>query len=111
MAIQKLLLAFIDSLQREGIILKEEAGFFIDEDKLFKTPFPDRIEDLFLQKVDRLGKEEREVVQISSVLGYSISLYFLSYVSKKEVENIKKICRFSCRKEIFFMTPGEKDPI
>ena len=105
----KLLLAFIDSLQREGIILKEEAGFYIDEDKLFKTPFPDKIEDLFLQKVDRLGKEEREVVQISSVLGYSISLYFLSYISKKEVERLKKIIDSLVEKEIFFYdTWGER---
>jgi class 3 adenylate cyclase/tetratricopeptide (TPR) repeat protein len=107
--IPKFLLAFIDSLQREGIILKEEAGFYIDEDKLFKTPFPDKIEDLFLQKVDRLGKEEREVVQISSVLGYSISLYFLSYISKKEVERLKKIIDSLVEKEIFFYdTWGER---
>lgn len=106
----KLLKAFLDSLIKEQIVIEKEDRYFINEDRLFKTPFPEKVEDLYLQKVDKLSREERELVQISSILGYSVSLNLLSSVLKKEPDKLKEIFESLVDKDIFIYDSWGKRP-
>ncbi|NMC00363.1 MAG: AAA family ATPase [Thermoanaerobaculaceae bacterium] len=93
--------AIIDMLKNEGVIKKEGENFYVDEDRLFKTQIPESLEEIYLKKVDSLLKEEREIVQYASVLGYSVSLFLLSHTTSKDREYLLKILNDLVGKEIF----------
>lgn len=93
--------AIIDMLKNEGVIKKEGENFYMDEDRLFKTQIPSSLEEIYLKKVDSLTREEKEIVQCASVLGYSVSLFLLSYVTSKEREQLLKKLQELVEKEIF----------
>lgn len=101
--------AIIDMLKNEGVITKEGENFYVDEDRLFKTQIPSSLEEIYLKKVDSLTREEKEIVQCASVLGYSVSLFLLSYVTSKEREQLLKKLEELIEKEIFvFDSWGER---
>jgi class 3 adenylate cyclase/tetratricopeptide (TPR) repeat protein len=97
----KLISAIAQILADEKIILKEGAAFAVDEDRLFSTPFPEKLEDIYLKKIDELPREEREVVQVASVLGYSVSLFLLSFAVQMEKDSVRRISESLAMRGIF----------
>lgn len=97
----KLIGAMFQILKEKNIIAVEGGKFTVDEDRLFSTPFPERLEDIYLGKIDELPREEREIVQEASVLGYSVSLFLLSMASDKKLEDARKVAESLASKGIF----------
>jgi class 3 adenylate cyclase/predicted ATPase len=97
----KLISAISQILKEKKIISTEGHGFMVDEDLLFTTPFPERLEDIYLGKIDELPRAEREIVQIASVLGYSVSLFLLSFAAQIEKNEVKNIAEELIKKGIF----------
>lgn len=97
----KIVSAIFQILTDKQIISREGGSFVADEDLLFKTPFPEKLEEIYLKKIDELPGEEREIVQIASVLGYSVSLFLLSFMAQKEVEYVRAILKSLTEKVIF----------
>ncbi len=101
--------AIVDMLKREGVIVKDGERFYLDEDRLFKLQIPQSLEEIYLKKVDLLPREERELVQSASVLGYSISLSLLAHLLGKERSSLKECFDKLVEKEIFlFDSWGER---
>ena len=80
--------ALINMLLDEKIILSEGQKFYFDEDRLFKSLIPQNIEEFYLKKIDDLNRNEREIIQCASVLGYSVSLYLLSQITERSKEDL-----------------------
>ncbi len=79
----KLAAAIFQILADRGILGRAGGKFVVDEDRIFSTPFPEKLEDIYLGKIDELPRDEREIVQIASVLGSSVSLFLLSLAADR----------------------------
>ncbi len=97
----KLIGAIFQILKEKDIISLDDGRYLVDEDRLFSTPFPERLEEIYLGKIDELPRDEREIVQAASVLGYSVSLYLLSLASGTKKEGALKISEKLIEKGIF----------
>ncbi|MCX7829624.1 MAG: hypothetical protein N2445_00985 [Acidobacteria bacterium] len=101
--------AIFEMLRNAEVVVKEEEKFYLDEDRLFKTQIPSSLEEIYLKKVDSLTREDREIVQSASVLGYSVSLFLLSYVKGIDIKYLADKFNLLAEKEIFvYDTWGEK---
>jgi len=70
--------ALVESLSNAGLLIPGPGGRpRVDEDRLFKTVFPDTLEGLYLQEVDHLPADARRALQDASTLGYSVSYNLL----------------------------------
>ncbi|MEE9150488.1 MAG: tetratricopeptide repeat protein, partial [Thermoplasmata archaeon] len=64
------------SLLEEGII-KPEEGTWKTSLEISKISIPNTIKDIILTRIDRLNKEEREVIQYASIIGENFTLKLL----------------------------------
>lgn len=97
----KLIGAMFQILREKNILTDEGGKCSVDEDRLFSTPFPERLEDIYLGKIDELPREEREIVQAASVLGYSVSLFLLSMASDRKLGDARRCAESLVSKGIF----------
>jgi class 3 adenylate cyclase/tetratricopeptide (TPR) repeat protein len=93
----KLLLAIYDSVLKEKLILEREGIRVVDEERLFKTTFPDSLESIYLKEFDKLSRDEKEFLFASSVFGMNVSLNLLEKVTnfnekfiEEKVESLEK---------------------
>lgn len=87
----QLLSALYETAQKENLVIEKEGVKFIDEDRLFKTTFPDSLEAIYLKEFDRLSKREKDFLFSSSILGLNVSVNLLSKISdfdEKEIDDL-----------------------
>jgi class 3 adenylate cyclase len=77
----ELLLAIYDSVLKEKLILEREGIRVVDEERLFKTTFPDSLESIYLKEFDKLSRGEKEFLFASSIFGMNVSLNLLEKVT------------------------------
>jgi class 3 adenylate cyclase/predicted ATPase len=77
----QLLLALMTSIKSEGLLFEKDGFCFIDEDRLFKTPFPDSLEAIYLKEFDKLNMKEKQLLFEASVLGTNVSVNLLGQLS------------------------------
>ncbi len=77
----QLLLAIYDSVLKENLILEREGIRVVDEERLFKTTFPDSLESIYLKEFDKLSRDEKEFLFASSLFGMNVSLNLLEKVT------------------------------
>jgi class 3 adenylate cyclase/tetratricopeptide (TPR) repeat protein len=65
--------ALVAALAAQGLVAQTAVGPRIDQDRLFKSSFPETLEGLYLAPVDALPAREKAVLQHASVLGYDVS--------------------------------------
>lgn len=84
-----LVAALMTALETAGLASVDSlGGLRIDADRLFATDFPDTLEGLYLARVDRLPRKERELLQAASILGVSISQNLLDRVARLHKEEL-----------------------
>jgi adenylate cyclase len=82
--------ALLAAVGAAGLLVRDEYGLRVDQDRLFKTAFPDTLEGLYLARVDRLPVAAREILQYASILGVSVSVNLLREVSGKTPEALQE---------------------
>jgi len=81
------LLALLEGLENSELLQPGPEGRpRVDEDRLFRTVFPDTLEGLYLQRVDRLPASARRLLQDAAVLGYSVSENLLRHTTALEAD-------------------------
>jgi class 3 adenylate cyclase/tetratricopeptide (TPR) repeat protein len=75
--------ALVAALESSGLVARDPSGKRVDADRLFASDFPETLEGLFLARVDRLPRREREVLHAASILGASVSLNLLRQVASQ----------------------------
>lgn len=87
----QLLSALYETAQKENLVIEKEGVKFIDEDRLFKTTFPDSLEAIYLKEFDKLSKREKDFLFTSSILGLNVSVNLLSKIAgfdEKEINDL-----------------------
>jgi class 3 adenylate cyclase/tetratricopeptide (TPR) repeat protein len=82
--------ALLAAVESAGLLVRDAYGVRVDQDRLFKTAFPDTLEGLYLARVDRLPVEAREILQYASILGVSVSVNLLREVCGKTPEALQE---------------------
>ncbi len=85
--------ALLTAVESAGLAVRDAYGLRLDQDRLFKTAFPDTLEGLYLARVDRLPAEAREVLQFASILGVSVSVNLLREVSGRAPAAVQESLR------------------
>jgi class 3 adenylate cyclase/tetratricopeptide (TPR) repeat protein len=78
------------AVESAGLLVRDDYGARVDQDRLFKTAFPDTLEGLYLARVDCLPVAAREILQYASILGVSVSVNLLREVSGKGPEALQE---------------------
>lgn len=73
--------ALMASIKNEGLILEKDGNCHLDEDRLFRTQFPDSLEAVYLKEFDKLSVGEKQVLFEASVLGTNVSMNLLEKMS------------------------------
>jgi class 3 adenylate cyclase/tetratricopeptide (TPR) repeat protein len=77
--------ALVAALDAANLVARDaKGGRRIDADRLFASDFPETLEGLYMARVDRLPRREREVLQAASILGVSVSGTLLRQVVSLE---------------------------
>ncbi|MBN2501690.1 MAG: DUF2791 family P-loop domain-containing protein, partial [Anaerolineales bacterium] len=80
----------IESLIAQGTLVQEpDTGKWHATQDITSVEMPDSLQSLLLARIDRLGAQERQVLQIASVIGNVFWDYLLEAVAE-EVDNIRK---------------------
>ena len=85
--------ALVSAVEAAGLLVRDEYGARVDQDRLFKTAFPDTLEGLYLARLDRLSGKEREVLQVASILGASVSVNLLHQLSGQSLDALHRVLR------------------
>jgi tetratricopeptide (TPR) repeat protein len=86
-----LVCALVTAVEAAGLLVRDEHGGRVDQDRLFKTAFPDTLEGLYLARLDRLSAREREVLQYASILGASVSVNLLHQLSGQKLDALHRV--------------------
>ena len=85
--------ALVSAVEAAGLLVRDAHGARVDQDRLFKTAFPDTLEGLYLARLDRLSGKEREVLQIAAILGTSVSVNLLHQLSGQSLDALHRALR------------------
>jgi tetratricopeptide (TPR) repeat protein len=85
--------ALVSAVEAAGLLVRDAHGARVDQDRLFKTAFPDTLEGLYLARLDRLSGKEREVLQFASILGASVSVNLLHQLSCQSLDALHRVLR------------------
>lgn len=96
----QLLLAIYETLKNEGLIQEKNGIRFIDEERLFKTKFPDSLEAIYLKEFDKLSNKEKNFLFTASVLGMNVSVNLLSKISQLSETEIDEVALKLQRKNL-----------
>lgn len=88
---------------QEHIYLKD--GVWYDRRDGFKVQVPTRVEDVFIRQLSELNDEEREILQVASVIGYKFDISLLSkMLEMSKVKLLKVLQKVEKDLEILFAT-------
>ena len=82
--------ALLAAVESAGLLVRDAYGVRVDQDRLFKTAFPDTLEGLYLARVDRLPVGAREILQYASILGVSVSVNLLREMCGRSPEALQE---------------------
>ncbi len=85
------LTAVYEAAQKENLVIEKEGIKFIDEDRIFKTTFPDSLEAIYLKEFDKLENKEKDFLFSASALGMNISVNLLSKITKLTENEIEEL--------------------
>jgi tetratricopeptide (TPR) repeat protein len=93
-------------LNNNGIIFLED-NVWKNKNESFKIDVPNRIEDVFTRQISGLAEEEREILQLASIIGYKFDVSLLSrFLDRPKIELLKKLQQIE--KELGILTSTEK---
>lgn len=79
-------------LFREKGGIYEDNDIWIDKKIDFKSEVPNRVEDIFIRRLSGLNEEDRELLQVGSVLGYKFDPSILARIMElKKIDLLKKL--------------------
>ncbi|UCG70897.1 MAG: tetratricopeptide repeat protein [Thermoplasmata archaeon] len=91
----------VKSLLDEGII-KPEEGTWKTTIEISRISVPNTIKDIILRRIDRLNKDEREVVKYASIIGENFTLKLLRNVMDIPEDKLIKILDDLIRAKLIF---------
>jgi len=70
----------------------DDNGIWIDKKIDFKSEVPNRVEDVFMRRLSGLNEEDRELLQLSSVVGYKFDPSLLAQILEiKKLDLLKRL--------------------
>jgi len=84
----RLIGALMTSIRDERLLFEKDGAFYVDEDRLFRTQFPDSLEAVYLKELDKLPAGHKQLLFEASVLGTNVSLNLLRKLSSLGKEEI-----------------------
>ncbi len=94
-------------LYREKNLIELRDSIWFDNRIDFKLKIPNRVEDIFVRRLTALSEEEREILQIASVIGYRFDPSLLAAVmDKPKIEILKMLQKFES--DLHILSSNEK---
>lgn len=85
----RLVNALMASITNEGLVFEKDGACYLDEDRLFKTQFPDSLEAVYLKEFDKLPAREKQLLFEASIFGTNVSMNLLARLSSFSQDEIE----------------------
>jgi len=92
-------------LYKENGLIENKDGIWIDHKIDFKVKIPNRVEDIFIRRLSTLSEEERETLQVASVMGYKYDPSVLAAVLEiPKIQLLKTLTKMANELQIISST-------
>jgi len=87
----RLITALVASMNGEGLISEKDGVSYVDEDRLFRTLFPDSLEAIYLKEFDRLEVRQKQMLFEASVFGTNVSVNLVDKLGSFREKEIREM--------------------